>query len=376
MAIGIDASRAFQGAPTGIGVYATEICRGLIEDPPAPLRLYCNAPRPPAAAPPLPPGSAWRPIPLPRGWTRLRLRLELSRHPPELLFVPAYRLPPGRLPRAVVTVHGVEHRLAEQAYPGRSGRAVESFVKDTLARAARVIVPSETTRADLVQIYSADPSTITVIPHGVAPHLRPRPPAEVAAVTASLGIPGPYFLAVGAHHRRKNIPFLIRAFARAFPSGPDRPWLVVANAQGETAAQLQEVARAAGCQDHLRLLPHVGGEILAGLYSGTLGACVPSLYEGFGLPALEAMACAAPVLASDVGGVAETAAGAALLVGPRSQEDWVTALIRLAGEPELRSHLGGLGLARASRFSWPRSVAEHALLLADELARARRDQFR
>ncbi|HUY56196.1 MAG TPA: glycosyltransferase family 1 protein [Candidatus Nanopelagicaceae bacterium] len=376
MAIGIDASRAFQAAPTGIGVYATQVCRGLIANPPSELRLYRNARRAPLTAPPLPAGSEWRLIPLPRGWTLVRLALEVRRHPPELLFVPAYRLPPGRLPRSVVTVHGVEHRLAAQAYPGGSGQAVESFVQDALARAARLIVPSETTRADLVQMYSADPATITVIPHGVGAELEPRSADQVAVATARLGIPGPYFLAVGAHHRRKNIPFLIRAFASAFPAGRERPWLVVANATGRTAIELTRVAQVAGCSDHLRLLPHVSGEALGALYSGALAACVPSLYEGFGLPALEAMACGAPVLAGDVGGVAEVAAGAALLVELGSQPEWEAALIRLAREPGLRSHLRQLGLARAGRYSWKRSIEDHSLVLADELARARRDQFR
>ncbi len=376
VAIGIDASRAFEAAPTGIGVYATQVCRGLIASPPAQLRLYRNARQAPLAAPPLSAGSEWCLIPLPRGWTRLRLALEVRRRPPELLFVPAYRLPPGRLPRSVVTVHGVEHRLAAQAYPGASGQAVESFVKDALARAARLIVPSETTRADLVQLYSADPAAITVIPHGVAAELGPRGPDQVAAVTARLAIPGPYFLVVGAHHRRKNIPFLIRAFASAFPAGRERPWLVVANASGPSASELAQVSQVAGCSDQLRLLPHLDGEALAALYSGALAACVPSLYEGFGLPALEAMACGAPLLAGDVGGVAEVAAGAALLVDLGSHREWVEALTRLAMEPGLRSHLGRLGLARASRYSWERSVVDHSLLLADELARARRDQFR
>jgi alpha-1,3-rhamnosyl/mannosyltransferase len=376
VAIGIDASRAFEAAPTGIGVYATEICRGLIQAPPAPLRLYRNSRRPPASAPELGPGSDWRLIPLPRGWTRVRLGIEVRVHPPELLFVPAYRLPPGRLPRSVVTVHGVEHRLAASAYPGRSGKAVESFVQDSLARAARLIVPSETTRADLVQLYRADPATITVIPHGVGAKLRPRAAAEVAAAAQRLGIGGRYFLVVGAHHRRKNIPFLIRAFASAFHPGPERPLLVVANAAGRAGEELLLVAQVTGCGDRLRLLPHLGGDELAALYSGSLAACVPSLYEGFGLPALEAMACGAPVLAGDVGGVAEVAAGAALLAPLGSQTEWVAALTRLALDPGLRAHLSRLGLARAGRYSWPRAVAEHALLLADELARARRDQLR
>ncbi len=363
MAIGVDASRAFEEAPTGIGVYSTEICSGLIADPPAPLVLYLNRATPPVSAPPLSVESVWRPIPLPRGWTRLRLGWEIRRRPPELLFIPAYRLPPGRLPRAVVTIHGVEHRMAPQAYPGRAGDRVDSFVRDTLARAAAVIAPSETTKADLVHLYGADPGQITVIPHGVAEYFRPDPGGSTPGSPAE--VEGRYLLAVGAHHPRKNIPFLVRCFARAFASAPDPPRLVVTNALGEVAQALDRQAREAGVR--LKLLAHVRGEELASLYRGALAACVPSLYEGFGLPALEAMACGTPVVAGATGAVQEVAAGAALLVAPTSEEEWAQALVRLAGDIELRAHLRSLGLARARGFTWERSVRQHRALLAREL---------
>lgn len=372
MAIGIDASRAFGAQPTGIGVYATEVLSGLIADPPAPLSLYLNAAAPPFSAPPLPEGSRWVPIPLPRGWTRLRLALEVRRHPPELLFVPAYRLPPGRIPRSVVTIHGVEHRMAPAAYPGRAAAAVEDFVEDTLRRAARIISPSETTRADLAHLYGADPARITVIPHGIAAELGPVPEADALAERRRLGVIGPYFLAVGAHHPRKNIPFLVRAFGLAFPDHPGAPRLVVANAAGSAAAELSAEARGAGLTGRLLLLPHLGARSLAALYVGALAATVPSLYEGFGLPALEAMACGAPLVASGVGGVQEVAAGAALLVEPSNLDEWVGALRQLAEDQGLRSHLSELGRNRAAGFSWKRSVEGHRRLLADELSAAQR----
>ncbi len=376
MAIGIDASRAFSKAPTGIGVYATEICSRLILDPPAPLLLYVNSRRPPELAPNLEGPSRWREIPMTRGWTAVRLRAELWRHPPELLFIPAYRLPGGRLPRSVVTIHGVEHLKAPSAYPGGAGRAVDSFVRDTLARASMVIAPSETTRADLVQLYGADPARVTPIPHGVAPNFRPRSPEEVATAKAAAGIGGDYLLAVGAHHPRKNIPFLIEAFAMAFPGRTDAVSLVVTNASGEVGRQLARVGAMVGLADRLKLLPHLGGERLAALYSGAIAACVPSLYEGFGLPALEAMACGAAVVANDVGGVQEVAAGAALLVSVESKEEWATALSQLASDSRLRGHLVQLGLTRAGRFSWEKSAAQHRSLLWRELRLARAGQRR
>jgi glycosyltransferase involved in cell wall biosynthesis len=282
--------------------------------------------------------------------------------------VPAYRLPPGRLPRSVVTVHGVEHRFAPLAYPGQEAKAVESFVLDTLRRASRVITPSETTKADLVHLYQADPHLITVIPHGIADELKPIAPERRESLLRELGLQLPYFLVVGAHHPRKNVPYLIEQFAHAFPN-PQSPEvrLVVTNAAGEPGRALLARADHLGLGGRVSALGHVSGERLAALYSGAVAACVPSLYEGFGLPALEAMACGAPVLATDVGGVQEIAQGAALLVPDGDQNGWVDGLRRLLNEPGLREHLQALGLNRAGRFSWDRSAQAHAELLASEL---------
>ncbi|MGH7704999.1 MAG: glycosyltransferase family 4 protein [Candidatus Dormibacteria bacterium] len=368
MEIGIDASRAFQREATGIGVYATQVILGLLREPPAPLRLYLNRRLPPTDPPSLPAGAEWRCMPLARGWTALRLRWELRSNPPTLLWVPAYRLPGGRLPRSVVTIHGVEHRFAKGAYPPRQAAAVEAFVVDTLVRSARVITPSETTRADLVHLYGADPQRITVIPHGVGSQLRPLPPERRAPLLRQLGVGSPYFLAVGAHHPRKAIGFLLQRFAHAFPEGLSTgPRLVVTNASGEVGRTLRALVQQLGLERRVTTLGHVSGERLAALMGGAVAVCVPSLYEGFGLPALEAMACGAPVLARGVGGVQEVAEGAALLVEGDDEQGWVEGLRRLLEDAELRSHLGRLGLERASRYTWERSVELHASLLKEEL---------
>jgi glycosyltransferase involved in cell wall biosynthesis len=369
--IGIDASRAFAASPTGIGVYSTEVISGLAEDPPADLLLYLNARRPPEGAPRLPRGSEYAPIPLRRGWTRLRLRWELSRRPPDLLFVPAYRLPPGTLPPSVVTVHGVEHRMTGSAYSEAAARSVDDFVRDTLLRARRVITPSETTRSDLCHLYGADPAKVTVIPHGVSQALLGTDPGATFGELERLRVPRPYLLVVGAHHPRKNVQQAVRALAAAFPGADGSPSLVVANASGTAALELARLAQQLGVGGRVLLLPHLGPPALAALYRGSEATLVPSLYEGFGLPALEAMALGSPVLAGDSGAVAEVAAGAAILLPSRDLQRWAEAIRELMGNPGLRRHLAGLGRERSSRYTWERSVAAHRALLLEELSAGR-----
>ena len=369
--IGIDASRAFAAFPTGIGVYSTEVICGLAADPPADLRLYLNARRPPEGAPRLPEGSEYAPIPLRRGWTRLRLRWELARRPPDLLFVPAYRLPPGRLPPSVVTVHGVEHRMTGSAYSQAAARSVDDFVRDTLGRARRVITPSETTRSDLCQLYGADPAKVTVIPHGVSEALLGADPRATSVELERLRVPRPYLLVVGAHHPRKNVQQAVRALAAAFPGAGGSPSLVVANAAGEAASELARLAQELGVGRRVLLLPHLGPAALAALYRGSEATLVPSLYEGFGLPALEAMALGSPVLAGDSGAVAEVAAGAAILLPSRDLQRWAEGIRELMSNQDLRRHLSGLGRERSSRYTWERSVAEHRAVLLEELSAGR-----
>ncbi len=369
--IGIDASRAFAAFPTGIGVYSTEVISGLAADPPADLRLYLNARRPPEGAPRLPEGSEYAPIPLRRGWTRLRLRWELARRPPDLLFVPAYRLPPGRLPPSVVTVHGVEHRMTGSAYSQAAARSVDDFVRDTLGRARRVITPSETTRSDLCQLYGADPAKVKVIPHGVSEALLGADPRATSVELERLRVPRPYLLVVGAHHPRKNVQQAVRALAAAFPGAGGSPSLVVANAAGEAASELARLAQELGVGRRVLLLPHLGPAALAALYRGSEATLVPSLYEGFGLPALEAMALGSPVLAGDSGAVAEVAAGAAILLPSRDLQRWAEGIRELMSNPDLRRHLSGLGRERSSRYTWERSVAAHRAVLLEELSAGR-----
>ncbi len=367
MVIGIDASRGWGGAGSGINVYATQVVAGLIADPPAPLRLYWPHRRPPAAAPALAPDCRWRCLPLPRGWTRLRLRVEVARHPPDVLFVPAYRLPPGRLRRAVVAIQGIEHRLAAAAYPPRERAGLEAFVRDSLLRATAVVVPSETTRADLVHHFDADPARLVLIPHAARCDLPSVPAGEAAAIRRRVGALEPFLLVAGGQHRRKNLDFLVEVLASARAEFGGR--LVCTAIGGDRAREVQRAARAAGLDDQVVLLPPVDVRTLAALYAGALAVAIPSLYEGFGLPALEAMAAGAPVVANDVGGVAEVAAGAALLVPVADRSAWRDALNRLAAEPALREHLRRLGRERAARFSWEASVRAHRALLQRELER-------
>ncbi|MHB1941046.1 MAG: glycosyltransferase, partial [Candidatus Dormibacteria bacterium] len=180
-----------------------------------------------------------------------------------------------------------------------------------------------------------------------------------------------YLLVVGAHHPRKNVQQAVRALAAAFPGAGGSPSLVVANAAGEAASELARLAQELGVGRRVLLLPHLGPAALAALYRGSEATLVPSLYEGFGLPALEAMALGSPVLAGDSGAVAEVAAGAAILLPSRDLQRWAEGIRELMSNQDLRRHLSGLGRERSSRYTWERSVAEHRAVLLEELSAGR-----
>ncbi len=376
MPIGIDASRVAVAARTGTEHYTYELLAALAQiDRSDRFTLYCN--RRPAALPPLGPNFALRAIPFPRLWTHARLSVELALRPPDVLFVPAHVLPLGaplrRRTRTVVTVHDMGYLHFPEAHTPMHRRYLALSTLWSARAATHVIAISGATRDDLVRHAGIAPEKISVIYHGLSARFRPAGDTAIAAARARYGIAGPYFLYVGTVQPRKNLVRLIEAFAAAGAGGWEVgvgagassfrlpspiPQLVIAGKRGWLTEAIERRAAELGVAERVIFTGYLPDEDVPALLSGALAFVFASLYEGFGMPVLEAMACGVPVLAANTSSLPEVAGDAALLVSPADTAAIAAGLARLAAEPALRAGLRARGLARAAQFSWERCARE------------------
>ncbi|MBN1178630.1 MAG: glycosyltransferase family 4 protein [Anaerolineae bacterium] len=347
MLVGIDASRAVSTHPTGTETYARRLIEALLARPPHRFRLYFRS------APPAGSFSAaeWRVIPFPRLWTHVRLSWEMERHPPDVLFVPAHVLPPVRPALSLVTVHDLGYLHFPQAHPFRQRLYLDLSTRWSARAATRVIADSQATRADLIAQYGVPAEKIVVAYPGYDEGLtRVDDPALIVATRARYAIPERYVLYLGTLQPRKNLSRLIDAFADV----PRDVTLVLAGRRGwlsdDTLAQAQRL----GLEQRVLFPGYVSEGDKAALLSGALAFAFPSLYEGFGLPVLEAQACGCPVVCANTSSLPEVAGSGALLLDPHDTRAWSQALAQLTGDAVLRTEWAARGHANLPRFSWSR----------------------
>jgi glycosyltransferase involved in cell wall biosynthesis len=386
MHIGIDASRVTVAERTGTEHYTFELLAALAQiDRQNRYTLYCN--QPPAALPPLGPNFSLRHIPFPRLWTHVRLSAELALHPPDVLFVPAHVLPLGvplrRRMRTVVTIHDMGYMRFPESHTPSQRRELRLSTKWSARNAGRLIAISNTTRDDLVRYADAPPEKISVVHHGVSPRFQPiEDPNLIASTQAKYGITPPYFLYVGTIQPRKNLARLLEAFASASrdwglgigsavpnPQSPiPDPQLVIAGKHGWLTSEIERQSTQLFGPDSpaVRFTGYIADADLPALLSGALAFVFPSLYEGFGMPLLEAMACGTPVLASATSALPEIAGDAALLIDPEDTAAIADGMARLASDAVLRDDLRARGLARAAQFTWERCATETLAVLLNQ----------
>lgn len=362
--LGIDASRAARARRTGTETYALElICALARRADPAAVRLRLYTPHAPQHNRwPAGPHVDTRVIPLPRLWTHLRLSAELLRRPPDVLFVPAHVLPLLCPVPAVVTVHDVGYRHFPAAHRPFDRRYLEWTTRRHTRVARRIIADSQATKADLVEIYGANPARIHVVYLGRDESLAPvTEPAALAAARQKYGIGGAYLLYVGTLHPRKNLVRLVEAFARTVPALPAEVaglQLVIAGQKGWLFDEIFARVAALGLEERVLFPGFVADADKPALLSGALAYVFPSLYEGFGLPVLEAMACGTPVLTSATSSLPEVAGNAAWLVNPTDTDDIAAGLVKLATSAEVRRRLVTAGFEQIKQFSWDAAAAQ------------------
>ncbi len=354
----------------GIGQYTTQLLRALLEvNDRYQLVLLGYGRAEDSLGPELAGELEWREIALPPRPSTLTLPLEhllLARAVggAELSLFHAidHNLSPWLPVPTLVTVHDLILEVLRGPYLGPTAWLWMRAHRTAARRARRVIAVSESTRRDVERVWSIPRERITVIHEGV--ELRFRPPGEEGkAVSARLGIDGPYFLYVGGFDPRKNLHNLLAGFKRALrQEGGLR--LVLAGDTSGFNEYLQDEIIELGLDGRVIMPGFVAAEDLPALYGNALAFTFLSLYEGFGLPLLEAMACGTPVLAAGNSSIPEVAGDAALLTDPLDPSAIGRDLLRLATDEGLRRQSREKGLEQAARFSW-KVTASGAMSLYD-----------
>lgn len=362
--IAIDATAALdQGG--GIGRYVRELLAALAQiDAETSYRLFVAGQRQDRLPAAPGPNFTWHPSPLnaewhARLWQRARLPIPIQAWtgPAKLLHAPDFSLPPVRRgTRTILTVHDLAFLKApESAVPGLRAY-LSRVVPRSVARADLVLCDSDSTRQDLIEVYGTEPGKVRVLYSGVNARFRPiGDPERMEALRARYGIaPGPFILSVGTVQPRKNYARL----AEALSGLPGDIRLLIIGGPGWLEDDLYRQVSRLRLGKRIQFLGFVQDEDLPAFYNAASVVAIPSLYEGFGLPVLEAMACGVPVITSNRSSLPEVGGDAALLVNPEDTGEIRAALGRAIDDRALRQDMIRRGLAQASQFTWEKAAQQ------------------
>lgn len=297
---------------------------------------------------------------------QVTLPLELLRVRPDILHSPDFIPPFRRWFKSVITVHDLgflryPESVTEESrrYYGQVARAVRS--------AQRTIAVSDFTRSDLIELVDAPADRVSVVHNGVDPWFRPVDDRDqLSSLRSRLGLDRPYLLFVGTLEPRKNLPTLLHAF-RQVRARHDL-LLALVGRRGWLWEPIVQEIQALGIEASVRQLDGIPDSDLPALYSAAAAFSYPSLYEGFGLPPLESLACGTPTVVADTSSLPEVVGDAALLHPPTDVDALADALLRLIEDETLRATLSKRGLARAARFTWEEAVRRTLAVYEEALA--------
>ncbi|HST04273.1 MAG TPA: glycosyltransferase family 1 protein [Chloroflexia bacterium] len=299
-------------------------------------------------------------------WEQTVLPVASARQGLDLLFCPVNVRPIFSTCPTVVTVHDVGFLRYPQAFHPLKRLYLTIMTRWSVRHASHVIAVSEATRQDVIGFFGANPRRVTTVHNGVGTQFTPASPDEKAAFRRDKGITGRVVLYIGTLEPRKNLTTLIEAFSRiaAQPEFADVT-LLIGGSKGWYYDEIFASAERLGLtsQGRVRWLGRVPDDELALWYNIANVCAYPSLYEGFGLPPLEAMACGTPVITSNTSALPEVVGTAGILLEPTDVQAWATALDKVLTDSVQASTLSRAGLQQASQFSWERTAEETAAVL-------------
>ncbi len=273
----------------------------------------------------------------------------------DLFFFPNFVLPPVRKGKTAVTIHDMSYVRFPEFAEDRNRRYLEARLPRTVEQADAIITVSRFSAQEISEILKVHPARIYPVYHGISEHFKRPDAGKIASALAHFSIDRPYLLSVGTIEPRKNIPFLIKFFESLADFDGK---LVVAGMPGWKYEPIIDAMRQSSRAKDILYLRYVGNIHLPALYAGTEAFLLPSFYEGFGFPPLEAMACGAPVISSARGSLPEVLGPGAVLLDEFDCDAWGAALRRVMTDTDFRRQLTQTGPEWASRFKWRNTARE------------------
>ena len=291
---------------------------------------------------------------------QIRIPLSLARERVTMVHEPHYVLPPAIRCRSVVTIHDCIHLMFPQYLPSKLAYVyAKGSMWSATRKADRVLTVSEASKRDILRFFDIPPEKVAVIYNAIDERfLGPADTVRMDLTRQRYQLDHPFVLYVGNIKPHKNIERLVEAFAIARRTGPDNLTLIIIGDELSKYPVLRQSVHRHKLDKHVRFLGFQPQETLAAFYRLARAFVFPSLYEGFGLPPLEAMACGTPVVTSNVSSLPEICGDAALLVDPHDSNAIADAIILAVTDETLRADMIARGLARARDFSWPQSVGK------------------
>lgn len=300
------------------------------------------------------------PPPTPLVRVPLALALELRRRPVDVLHV-QYTAPPFCPAPVVTTIHDLAFEHLPETFTRRGKAQLRLTVRRTARQAAHILTVSEFSRQDILKTYGIPPDKVTVTHNGCEAQFTPHPTSEREAETIKqkFGITRDYLLAVGSLQPRKNLVRLLRAYAQLREQQPGfQLQLVIVGRQLWLYQEILREIRQQNFAADVIVTGYADDEDLPALYRSAVALVYPSLFEGFGLPPLEAMACGTPVITSDSSSLPEVVGDAGILVNPYDEGELAQAMWRITNDAARRAQLRQAGLQQAQRFTWAAAAAK------------------